>query len=103
MAVSSVVVAACAVAVTIKVLSTGIISVEQPRVLDQASLERQVSDSIRGLRTDPVAGLACPASVVVKVGTKFTCRFLDGVNPNTVLVEVVSDHGEITVGAAGSR
>ncbi|MEV0703673.1 DUF4333 domain-containing protein [Saccharopolyspora sp. NPDC050389] len=97
MAVSSIVVAACAVAVTIKVLSTDIISVEQPRVLDQAALERQVSDEIRGLRDEPVDRLACPASVVVKAGNQFNCRYWDRYNPKEVLVKIVNDQGEISV------
>ncbi|MEV5539649.1 DUF4333 domain-containing protein [Saccharopolyspora shandongensis] len=101
MAVSSVVVAACAVAVTIKVLSTDIISVEQPRVLDQAALERQVSDEIRGLREEPVDRLACPASVVVKVGNEFNCRYWDGPNPKQVRVEITNDQGEISVETTG--
>lgn len=96
-AVSSVVVAACAVAVTIKVMSTDIASLKPPRVLDQASLERQVSDDIRGLGDEPVNGLACPASVVVEVGNQFTCRYWDRHNPEEVQVKIVSDQGEITV------
>lgn len=99
-AVSSVVVAACAVAVTIKMMTTEIVSVEAPRVLDQAALERQVAGEVRGFREEPVDRMACPASVVVKVGNQFSCRFLDGYNEKEVLVEVVSDQGEISVGSA---
>lgn len=91
MAISSVVVAACAVAVTIKVLSTDIITVEQPRLLDQAALERQVANHIRVLRDEPVDRVFCPASVVVEVGNQFDCRVWDGSNPKTVQVTVVSD------------
>lgn len=95
MAISSIVVAGCAVAVTIKAMGTGI-SVEQPRVMDQAALEQQVISDIRG-RPEPTDGrLACPASVVVEVGNKFECRFWDGNNAKFVDVEVVSDQGEVS-------
>lgn len=100
MAVSSVVVAACAVAVTIKALTTGIISIEQPRVLDQEALERQVSDNVRGLRDDPIR-VSCPVSVVVKVDNRFTCRARIGASVQTVRVTVISDQGELSVSNAG--
>lgn len=97
MAVSSVVVAVCAVAVTIKVMSSDIVSVEQPRVLDQAALERQVTDEIRSIEGGPVEALACPTSVVVEVGNQVECRYWGDPNPGDVRVEVVSDQGEISV------
>ncbi|MFD5030178.1 DUF4333 domain-containing protein [Streptomyces sp. NPDC058405] len=95
MAFSSIVVAGCAVAVTIKAMSTGI-EVKQPRVMDQAALEQQVISDIQG-RPEPTDGrLSCPASVVVEVGNKFECRFRDGDNSKFVEVKVVSDQGEVS-------
>ena len=95
MAISSVVVACCAVAVTVKVLSTDTISVEQPRVLDQEALERQVTDEIQG----EVKSLACPTSVPVEVGHKFECRYWGETNPGNVEVKIVSGQGKLLVTA----
>lgn len=98
MAVSAVVVAVCAVAVTIKVMSTDIVTVQQPRVLDQAALERQVADKVRGVRAESGAPrVACPTSVVVEVGRQFDCRVWDGTNPKTVKVKVTGDQGELSI------
>ncbi len=94
--VSAAVVAACAVVVTVKVMATGIVSVKQSRVLNQAALEQQVSNEVQAAVAPKE--MSCPLSVVVTVGNKFTCRFWEGSNPNEVTVTVVSDQGEIDVG-----
>jgi hypothetical protein len=99
-AISSVVVALCAVTVTVKVMSTDAITIEQERVLDQASLERQVAADLQGVQDDPVKVVACPASVVVKVGTKFSCSYLRRGNIQDADVEVTSDQGALRVTAA---
>jgi hypothetical protein len=86
MAVSPLVVAGCAVAVTIKVVNAEFGQVQW--VTDQGALERQVIDQI-GRRVDQVM---CPASVVVEVGDGFQCR-----RPAAEFVQagVVSDQGNV--------
>ncbi|MDX2709522.1 DUF4333 domain-containing protein [Streptomyces sp. NPDC005722] len=96
-ALSLAVLAACAVAVTIKV-TTGPIPVEPPRVLDQTALEKQVAGQVGGLKqNNPAAYVDCPLSVVVKVGTKFDCTVYGETNPERVEVEITSDQGDLTV------
>ncbi|ONI79728.1 hypothetical protein ALI144C_23530 [Actinosynnema sp. ALI-1.44] len=97
MAWSSVVVAACAVAVTIKVLSTDIASARPLRVLDQQSLERQVAEKVQGLRKDALGSVECPTSVVVEVGRQFDCRVWGKTNPETVYVKIIDDQGELSI------
>nr|WP_083466155.1 DUF4333 domain-containing protein [Kibdelosporangium sp. MJ126-NF4] len=97
MALSSVVVAACAVAVTVKVLSTDIASARPLRLLDQEALERQVLDEAGNLRSDRPGRVACPTSVVVEVGKKFDCRVLGGTNPKTVFVKIIDDQGDLSL------
>lgn len=92
-AVSSAVVACCAVAVTIKVLSTDPIPVEQPRVLDQQSLERQVTDHV----SEEVKQLACPTSVRVEAGHTFECRYWGETNPGTAKVEITDEQGSLSI------
>jgi hypothetical protein len=97
-AICSVVVAACAVTVTVKVMRTDVVTIQQERVLDEASLERQVAARIQGLQDDdPVKVVSCPASVVVKVGNQFNCSYLRGSNINNAQIEVISDQGELSV------
>ncbi|MER6525554.1 DUF4333 domain-containing protein [Streptomyces sp. NPDC001508] len=98
-ALSSVVVAGCAVAVTIKVMSTD----PQPRVLDQDGLERQVMADIQGGRPGPADRLSCPASVVADKGNKFECRYWDAdlSTAKFVEVEVVSDQGKVSAAFLG--
>ncbi|MFG2307029.1 DUF4333 domain-containing protein [Actinacidiphila glaucinigra] len=89
------VLAACAVAVTITV-TTGPIAVEAPRVLDQTALEKRVAGEVGSMKkNNPGAFVACPLSVVVKVGTKFDCRVWGDTNPATVHIEITSDQGEL--------
>ncbi|MFI9779379.1 DUF4333 domain-containing protein [Streptomyces sp. NPDC051956] len=97
LAISSAVIACCAVAVTIKVMATDVISVEPPRVLNQEALERQVAEEVLGPKQASVQGVTCPVSVEVKVGNKVDCRVWDGSNPKDVEVEVISDQGELLV------
>lgn len=97
LAISSAVIACCAVAVTIKVMATDVISVEPPRVLNQDALERQVAEEVLGPKQASVQGVTCPVSVEVKVGNKVDCRVWDGSNPKDVEVEITSDQGELLV------
>ncbi len=99
-AVSSAVVAACAVVVTIRVMDLGTISVRQPRVLNQAALERQVTEQTQV--AEAPKEMSCPLSVVVEVGNRFTCHFLEGPNPHDVPVTIISDQGAIDVGEASN-
>ncbi|MEO3868236.1 DUF4333 domain-containing protein [Nonomuraea sp. B12E4] len=94
-AVSSVVVAACAVAVTIKAMNTDVVPVQ--RVLDQEALERQVIDQVG----EPGSQLTCPASIVVEVGNQFECRLWRAPNKRVVRVTVVSDQGEVSASSIG--
>ncbi|MFI1092287.1 DUF4333 domain-containing protein [Streptomyces sp. NPDC020917] len=90
-------IAACAVAVTVKVLTLGAISVEPPRVLDQTALEKQVAGEVGGLKNTPGARVVCPLSVVVKEGAAFDCRVWGGNNPKTVHVTITSDQGALSM------
>lgn len=100
-AVSSAVVAVCAVAVTIKVMSTDGISVKQPRVLDQAALERQVAAAATsiGLHDEGPVEVECPTSVVVEVGNQFDCNVSKGSDSMTVVVKIIGAQGEISTDA----
>ncbi|MEU2253979.1 DUF4333 domain-containing protein [Nocardia xishanensis] len=97
MAVSSAVVAICAVAVTVKVMGTDLGPVEQPRVLDQAALEQQVANMLQGVGDEPAGRVSCPGAVVVEVGNQFECQVRRYLHSANVLVKIVSDQGEITV------
>lgn len=97
---SSLVVAACAVAVTVKVLNTDVTAARPVRVLDQSALERQVAEAVRGVREGPLGRVACPTSVVVEVGRKFDCEAWSGSNSKSVAVEIRSEDGELSISPA---
>ncbi|WP_139347952.1 DUF4333 domain-containing protein [Nocardia donostiensis] len=97
MAVSSAVVAACAVVVTIKVAVTDLTPMEAPRVLDQAALEQHVANRLQGVGEKPVGRVTCPGSVQVVVGNQFDCEVWDYLHSDRVQVEIISDQGEISV------
>jgi uncharacterized protein DUF4333 len=97
MATSSLVIAACAVAVAIKVVDSDFESSPPPRLMDPGALERRVADQVQGYRDTPVTRVSCPASVVVKVGSRFTCHFWDG-RMGEVPVTISTDQGDITLG-----
>lgn len=99
LALSSVVVAGCAVAVTIKVMTTDTVPVAPQRVLDQTALERQVAAQVKGLGEEPVDRTDCPLSVPVEVGGEFECDVRVGSVPTRVVVKIVSDQGEIVMEA----
>ncbi|MEU5725881.1 DUF4333 domain-containing protein [Micromonospora sp. NPDC047738] len=97
-AISSVVVAACAVVVTVKVLSADeVVTIRPERVLDQAAVQQAVATNIQGIRDEPVKVLSCPGSVVVKAGTRFTCTCMVGNHVADAEVEVVNDQGKLHV------
>ncbi|MEV3961430.1 DUF4333 domain-containing protein [Nocardia sp. NPDC050193] len=95
-AVSSVVVAVCAVVVTAKVVGADLDPAE-PRVLDQAALEQQVANRLQGVGDEPVGRVTCPGSVQVVVGSQFDCDIWDYLRAGKAHVEIVSDQGEIEV------
>ncbi|MFI2228499.1 DUF4333 domain-containing protein [Nocardia testacea] len=96
-AVSSVVVAVCAVVVTVKVAGAQLDPAEPPRVLDQAALEQQVANRLQGVGDEPVGRVSCPGSVQVVVGNQFDCDVWDYLDSGKARVEIVSDQGEIQV------
>lgn len=98
-AVSSLIVAVCAVIVTIKVM--GVISVKPQRVLDPAAVERQVTNELPNLQGNPASRVECPVSVVVEVNNRFSCRYYTGSGQATVIVMVVSDQGELSITTPG--
>ncbi|MFE9614047.1 DUF4333 domain-containing protein [Streptomyces sp. NPDC006012] len=99
MALSSVVIAVCAVVVTVYVTTLDPVPVEPPRVLDQAALEKQVAGAAGGLKKTPWARVDCPLSIVVKDGTEFDCTVYGDTNPKRVTVEILDDQGKLTVQA----
>lgn len=96
MALSSVVVAVCAVLVAIEV-SSGPISVSPTRVLDQDALERQVKAAIDRIAVEPITTFECPTSVVVEEGRTFDCQYTTGGGGGRATVEITSDQGDISV------
>ncbi|GAA4984779.1 hypothetical protein GCM10023205_63690 [Yinghuangia aomiensis] len=97
MATSSLVIAACSVAVAVKVTGSDFGSPPPPRLMDPGALQQRVADQVQGYRDTPVTRVSCPASIVVKVGTRFTCHFWDG-RMGEVPVTISSDQGDITLG-----
>ena len=98
--VAAIVVAVCAVVVTIKVLAGGI-QVQQQRVLDPAAVAQQVADQaiLGGQGTNLKA--ACPVSIPVVPDSKFRCALLkDGSHSGDVTVTILNDQGELSVSAA---
>lgn len=90
---SSLVVAVCAVIVTIKITSTGVVSVQQERVLDPLAVQQEIADRVSGLQP---AQVACPVSVVVKVNAEFNCEYY-GDNPGSADVTIANDQGELDI------
>ncbi|MEU4444553.1 DUF4333 domain-containing protein [Actinosynnema sp. NPDC050801] len=107
-AVSTAVLAVCAVVVTVHLLSGGAVRVEQLRTFD--ALELSTSVAARVKEQYPGTGLdwtssppPCPASVAIKEGVTFTCTFRDDDKSRQVRV-VVKDtlSGELEVSAPTS-
>ena len=95
---SSLVVAVCAVAVTITVISTGI-SVNPQRVLDPAAVERQVAAEVRATQDDKVH-VDCPVSVVVEKDNRFECKVSIVGTSKTVKVTIIDDQGKLSISQA---
>jgi hypothetical protein len=96
---SSLVVAICAVVVTITVISAGI-SVNQQRVLDPAAVERQVAFEVGGAKQEGTVHVDCPVSVVVEKDNRFECKVSTGVTSKTVKVTIIDDQGELSISQA---
>jgi hypothetical protein len=97
-AISSLIVAVCAVVLTIEVGTS--ISVKPQRVLDQTALEQQVADEVRDSEPRENTRVSCPLSVVVEVDSKFECRVWVGTIGKTVRVTITSDQGTISISEA---
>src|SRR5947208_2558465 len=86
---SSLVVATCAVVVTVKVMSTDGISVKPHRTLDPAAVERQVLIYAQGLSRDATR-VSCPIAVPAVPQNRFTCQYQSGYNTKMVQVTVTN-------------
>ncbi|MGW4433381.1 DUF4333 domain-containing protein [Streptomyces tendae] len=94
MAASSMVVAACAVIVTIKVLNTDPTDVPpDPVVLDPIAVQQTVKARI-GPKTDRVS---CPVYLVAEDDRTFSCTYWVKDIPNTVEVKLSGGQGEISL------
>ncbi|MEV0011279.1 DUF4333 domain-containing protein [Streptomyces sp. NPDC051840] len=95
----SFVVAACAVVVTVKVLTFDTVRVESPpppRVLDQTALEEQVRTYANSMEPSD-APVLCPLSVVVTKGAEFECTVHDD-GVAVIEVEIVDEQGRLSLG-----
>jgi hypothetical protein len=99
-AVSAIVVAVCAVAVTITALVGGI-PVRPQRVLDPTATAQQVADqAMRGGQGDGLKA-DCPVSVPLVVGTKFKCELVKGSSHvGDSMVTIVDDQGTLSASSA---
>lgn len=98
-AVFTAVIAACAIAATAKVLSFDTASV--PRVIDQQSLTKQVTDAVTSIKSGTVTKLACPTAVVAEVGTTFDCHYSQGFNGGYATVKVLDSMGSLKIDVHG--
>ncbi|MCX4866576.1 DUF4333 domain-containing protein [Streptomyces sp. NBC_00257] len=97
---SAVVVAGCALTVTIKVMNTDTEALYPPRLLDQEAVELQAARAARGPKNPSRDGVECPTAMEAKKGNKFDCRVLVGYNDKTVTVEVIDDQGRLSMNAS---
>lgn len=67
-ALSSVVVAGCALTVTVKMVNTDTEATCPPRLLDQEAVERQAVAAVRGTKNMSRDGVSCPAAMEAKKG-----------------------------------
>jgi hypothetical protein len=90
---SPVVVAVCAVVVTVKVVGT---HPQRPR-LDQEAVERQASATVRSGKTSR-DGVVCPTAIEAKKGNKFECDvYVAPGQSEMVKAEVVDDQGMVSM------
>ncbi|MEU2930793.1 DUF4333 domain-containing protein [Streptomyces sp. NPDC007251] len=93
LALSSIVVAACALTVTIKVVAIG-----EPRLLDPDTVARTAAAAARGQDQATTDGVTCPAAIEARKGATFTCVVSTKQNPTglAVDVKVVDDQGQLS-------
>ncbi len=93
LALCSVVVAACALTVTIKVVAT-----DTHPLLDADTVARTASASVRGHDKATTDGVTCPAAIRARKGTTFTCLVSTEENPTGLAVDVkiVDDQGTLS-------
>lgn len=93
LALSSVVVAACALTMTIKVVGT-----DAPRLLDPDTVARTAAAAARGQDKATPDGVTCPAAVEAEKGATFTCVVSTEQNPTGVAVDikVIDDQGKLS-------
>lgn len=96
-ALSSVVLAGCALTVTIKMVDTDTEATYPPRLLDQGAVERQAVAAVRGMKNMSRDGVSCPAAMEAEKGNTFDCHVQVGSNPKTVTVKVLNDQGELSM------
>jgi hypothetical protein len=96
-ALSSVVVAGCALTVTIKMVNTDTEATYPPRLLDQEAVERQAAADVRGMKNMSRDGVSCPAAMEARKGNTFDCTVQVGPNPETVTVKVLDDQGKLSM------
>ncbi|MEV0580807.1 DUF4333 domain-containing protein [Streptomyces sp. NPDC050392] len=91
---SAVVIAVCAVVVTIKVVGNH----PQRPLLDQEAVERQASATARSAAKVDMSrdGVFCPTAIEAKKGIKFECDvYVAPGEPETIKAEVVDDQGKL--------
>ncbi|MEU9606029.1 DUF4333 domain-containing protein [Streptomyces sp. NPDC048057] len=90
---SAVVIAVCAVVVTVKVVGTH----PQRPLLDQEAVERQASAAVRAGKMSR-DNVFCPTAIEARKGNKFECDvYVAPGESETVKAEVVDDQGGISM------
>ncbi|MET8742431.1 DUF4333 domain-containing protein [Streptomyces sp. NPDC004728] len=97
---SAVIVAGCALTVTIKVMNTDTEAFYPPRLLDQEAVERQAAVTARGPKNPSRDGVECPAAMEAKEGNEFNCKVWIDYNQKTVTVKVIDDQGRLSMQAS---
>lgn len=97
---SAVVVAACVVVLTVRVLFFGLpLVVEGQKVYDKQELTSRVLDALSGRLPGGVSDLTCPSGVTIKAGVTFHCTLTSDGGKKQVPVTVTdTDSGEFEVG-----
>jgi hypothetical protein len=94
---SAFVVAVCVVVLTIKGMSTGLVSGKQQRVLDPEAVTKLVSNEARPAKEGATLNVSCPVSVVVEVGSKFECRANSGVKSQYFQITIKDEQGSLSI------
>ncbi|MGW2109855.1 DUF4333 domain-containing protein [Streptomyces sp. NPDC001948] len=97
---SAVIVAGCALTVTIKVMNIDTEAFRPPRLLDQEAVERQVAVTAWGPKNPSRDGVECPAAMEAKEGNEFDCTVWIDYNEKTIKVRVTDDQGTLSMQAS---